>query len=336
MFSYHLRLADQQPTITSQSLTLAPLAANEIRIAVHAASLNYRDLLVFDGLAAGQYEGRIPLSDMAGVVTEVGADVTRWQQGDRVIGGFFRDWRCGPFKRAYRQTALGGDVCDGVLAERVTTHEFAVTAMPDTMTMAHAATLPCAGVTAWQALMERGQLRDHHTLVIQGTGGVALFALQIAHAVGARTIVLSSSDDKLAKARALGAYATINYRQHPQWAERVLQLTEGEGASHILELGGQQTFAQSLTALAAGGKILQIGVLSGGDPAAELQLIREKNADVMGITVGSVEHLSHLLSFMEAKQFKPVVDREFPVSQCLQAYQYLRSQQHMGKVVLTL
>ncbi len=312
------------------------LAPHEIRVRIHAASLNYRDLLPLRGAGDDLRDGLVPLSDGAGTVLEVGAEVTRWRAGDRVAPTFFADWQDGPFKKSHLPSALGGGGADGVLSEQIVVPDHAVVALPAHLSFAEAATLPCAAVTAWHALVERGALRRGETVLIQGTGGVALFALQIANALGARAIVTSSSDDKLSRAAALGAWQTINYRREPAWDQAVLELTGGDGADHILELGGPDTFERSIAALAAGGKIAQIGVLTGFGPTPNLLPVQFLNAQIHGICVGSGAHFAAMNGFLEAHAIKPVVDATFDYAHVPQAYDYLASGRHFGKVVVQL
>jgi NADPH:quinone reductase-like Zn-dependent oxidoreductase len=247
---------------------------------------------------------------------------------------FFRDWISGPFHSHY--VALGGNAVDGVLAEFVVLPEDALVAPPGHLSSVEAATLPCAAVTAWQALFVRSTLGPEDTLLVQGTGGVALFGLQFAKAVGARVIVLSSSDDKLARARTMGADILINYRSTPDWDRSVLEQTDGKGATRILELGGPDTYQRSINAIAAGGKIAQIGVLTGFSPKPDLGRLQSVNADILGITVGSREHFEAMSTFIARHQLKPVIDRTFVFDDAPAAYDYLRSARHFGKVALTL
>jgi NADPH:quinone reductase-like Zn-dependent oxidoreductase len=318
---------------------LAPVpepGPHEVLIRIEAASLNYRDLLIAQGRYVGVEEGRVPLSDGAGVVLALGKQVTRWQKGDRVMVNFFTDWITGPFRPSYGASALGGER-DGVLARTVVMPESALVAIPEHMDSQSAATLPCAAVTAWQALFERGRpLSADDTLLVQGTGGVALFALQLAVAQGARVIVLSSSDGKLERARDLGAWGLINYRRHPDWEREVLRLTAGEGVQQVLELGGAQTFARSLACLAYGGKIAQIGVLTGFAECSDLGRLQRLNASLEGISVGSVEHFQSLLGFVSRHRLQPVIDRVFHMDEIEQAYAYLASAKHFGKVVIRI
>jgi NADPH:quinone reductase-like Zn-dependent oxidoreductase len=303
-------------------------------VRIVAASLNYRDLMILRGLYGNAREGLVPLSDGAGEVVAVGEEVTRWNKGDRVAPNFFRDWIDGPFHESYRPTALGGDGCDGVLSELITVPETSLVRIPYSLDFEEAATLPCAALTAWQALVVRGKLTANDTVLVQGTGGVALFALQIATAIGARVIVISSSDEKRERAAHLGAWATINYQATPDWNVEVRRLTDGLGVSHIVELGGPGTFDRSLSSLAAGGKIAQIGVLTGHGPQSNLMRLQLINADVNGISVGSCEQFAAMNEFLVAHQIKPVIDRRFSFDEAEAAYDYLASGRHFGKIVI--
>ena len=332
-----IRHADgMRPTLTD-----APVpepGPGEVRLRVEAASLNYRDLIVRDGAAYGPVEGRIPLSDAAGRVDAVGprpasAEAAPWTVGDRVAASFFRDWACGPFKARYMASALGG-ATDGVLADYVVLPETALVRSPDHLSAVETATLPCAAVTAWQALVVRGGLRTGDTLLVQGTGGVALFGLQFAVAIGARTIVISSSDEKLSRARALGASDLINYRTTPDWDRAVLERTGGDGVSHVLELGGPATYERSLKAIAPGGTIAQIGVLTGFGPQPNLARLQGMNATIVGITVGSTEHFAAMNAFIAEKRIAPVLDRVFAFDEVAQAYAHLRGAGHFGKIAI--
>jgi NADPH:quinone reductase-like Zn-dependent oxidoreductase len=308
----------------------------EVRVRIEAVSLNYRDLLVLDGASRNGLDGRIPLSDGAGHIDALGSGATRWREGDRVVTSFFRDWISGPFHSRYMLSALGGNATDGVLAEFIVLPEAALAATPDHLSSVEAATLPCAAVTAWQALFVRSTLGAHDTLLVQGTGGVALFGLQFAKAVGARVIVISSSDDKLARAKAMGAEILINYRTTPDWDRAVLEQTDGVGASRILELVGPDTYQRSINALAAGGKIAQIGVLTGFGPKPDLGRLQSMNADIIGITAGSRDHLEAMNAFIVEHRLRPVIDRTFPFDAVPEAYEHIRSGQHFGKVAINV
>ncbi|HLJ65709.1 MAG TPA: NAD(P)-dependent alcohol dehydrogenase [Stellaceae bacterium] len=315
---------------------LAPPGPGEVRVRLEAASLNYRDLIVLDGAGSSGAAGRIPLSDAAGRVEALGAQVTRWRPGDRVAASFFRDWIKGPFQAEYLKSALGGSVTDGVLTESIILPEAALVAVPGYLSMIEAATLPCAAVTAWQALITRGGLAAGGTLLVQGTGGVALFALQFARSMGARAIVLSSSDAKLDRAREMGASILINYRRVPEWDKAVLEATEGKGVDCVLELGGPDTYDRSVRVVAAGGKIAQIGVLTGFGPQPNLGRLQSMNADILGITVGSVAHFEAMNHYLEEKRITPVIDRIFDFEDAADAYDYLRSGAHFGKIVVRI
>ena len=304
-------------------------------IRLGAASLNFCDLLTLQDPASNR-EGLIPLSDGAGTVVAVGAGVTRWTAGDRVSANFFPTWQGGGFSAAMLATALGGGQTDGMLSEYVLADAGALVSVADHLSLAEAATLPCAAVTAWHALFERGQLKPGETVLVQGTGGVALFALQLAAAHGAKVIVTSSSDAKLARARALGAWETINYKTQPAWDAAALDITEGRGVDHILELGGPDTYDRSIAAIAPGGRIAQIGVLTGFASQPNILPLQFKNASIHGICVGSVQHFERLNRFMSMHRILPVVDKTFAFDDAPAAYAHLQSASHVGKVVISL
>lgn len=307
----------------------------EVVLAMAAVSLNYRDLLVVDGHYPGINAGLSPMSDGSGVVVEIGSAVTRWQVGDRVAPIFMPQWIDGRFKRDYLANARGGEG-DGVMAERLTLDEAGLVRIPDALDFAEAATLPCAGVTAWQVLMGRQPTGADDTVLIQGTGGVALFGLQIAKAVGARVIILSSSDDKLARAQALGADVGINYRREEAWDAAVMKTTDGRGVDHVLELGGPATYQKSIGALAASGVISQIGVLTGFGPQPSLGPIQSLNATIQGITVGSRRHFEDLNAFVIKHGIRPVIGARLPVGDIAKAFGLMRAATRFGKIVVDL
>ena len=333
--TYRLTRSGSSLGITRSEAAGAEPAPDQVLVRMGAASLNYRDLLVLQD-PASNCEGLIPLSDGAGTVVAIGANVQRWKVGDRVSPGFFPDWHGGPFATAYLAKALGGGQTDGVLSATILAHESSLVEVPAHLTLAEAATLPCAGVTAWHALFERGGLKAGDTVLVQGTGGVALFGLQLATAHGARVIVTSSSDTKLERARALGAWQVINYRERPDWDKATLELTEGKGVDHILELGGPDTYEQSIAAVAAGGRIAQIGVLTGFASRPDITPLQFKNASINGICVGSIEHFARLNQFMARHLIRPVVDRQFGFDDATAAYAHLAAAGHMGKVLIDL
>ena len=287
------------------------LGAGEVLLRVEAVSLNYRDLLVARSQYKATRQGVQPTSDAAGVVAAVGEGVTRWSPGDRAMPGFFRNWADGRFRAEYHASAFGGGDTDGMLAEYVVVPQAVLVATPNALTPEQAATLPCAGVTAWNALFTRANFRPGDTVLVLGTGGVALFGLQLATAAGGKVIVTSSSDEKLARARDLGAWETVNYKTHPEWEAEVLRLTGGQGAMHILETGGQGTFERSLKAVSAAGSIAQIGGLAGFGPQTNTMRLQLINADINGINVGSAEHLAALAAFLTEHRIAPVVDKVF-------------------------
>ncbi len=306
----------------------------QVRVSVQAVSLNYRDLIALRNKAGRQVAGVVPCSDGAGVISAVGPDVTAWQVGDRVAGCFFQTWEGGRFDMPHHKHDLGGTL-DGVLAEEVVLQAGGVVRVPDGYSFAEAACLPCAAVTAWQALVERGRLQPGDTVLTLGTGGVSVFALQLAAAHGCRVIATSSSDDKLAKAKALGASDGVNYRTTPQWAKAVLALTGGRGADHVVEVGGPGTLGQSLQACAAGGHVHLIGVLTGfGPPADSLFPAVARNLTVNGIYVGSRDHFEGLNRFLVGAGVRPVIDREFTFEAADAAFRHLEAGHHFGKVVV--
>ena len=308
----------------------------EIVVRVKAASLNYRDLLVMQGAYGRATLPLTPLSDGAGEVVAIGDSVTCWQPGDRVAGTFFPNWLSGPIDSDVLQAARGGGSTHGMLSEFVVLSEHGAVRVPEHLSFEEAATLPCAALTAWNALVEQGGVKAGETVVLLGTGGVSVFGLQIARLHGARTIITSSSDEKLARATALGADATINYRTTPDWEKRVLELTGGRGADHVLEVGGAGTFAKSLRATCVGGHVALIGVLTG--VASELRVtdILMKSLRVTGIYVGSRAMFESLNRAVTQHQLKPVIDRVFPFAEAVAAYEHLQSGTHFGKVVISL
>ncbi len=321
--------------IQEEGPDLSP-GTGEVLVRMRAASLNYRDLLVREGKSAsGGTDPVVPLSDGAGEILAVGEGVAGWSAGDRVALTFFRDWIEGPFQAGYHGAARGGS-CDGVLAEQVVVPAHSLVRIPDTLDFAEAATLPCAALTAWHALMERGRpLGAGETVLCLGTGGVSIFALQIAKAVGARVIITSSSDEKLQRARQLGADETINYATTPDWDAEVWRLTGKHGADRIIEVGGPGTIGRSMNALANGGVISLIGVLTGFDPPdASLFTLVKKNAELHGIYVGNRGMFVRMIGFFEQHAIAPVIDARFGFGEVTAAYDLLRRAGHLGKVVI--
>jgi NADPH:quinone reductase-like Zn-dependent oxidoreductase len=304
----------------------------ELAVKVHASSLNYHDYAVAVGIIRAE-DNRILLSDAAGEITAIGEGVSGWQVGDRVMSHFFPNWEAGTPSVA-RLTGVPGDHVDGFAAQQVTMSAAAFSAMPAHLDFHEAATLPCAALTAWRALMVETHLRPGDWVLVQGSGGVSVFALQLAKAMGCRVIATSSSAAKLERLRELGADATINYREEQAWGNRVLELTGGRGADLVVEVGGAGTVPQSIRAVAFGGCIAMIGVLTGisGDvPTAELF---QKNARIAGITVGSHAHQADMVAGLEATGIRPVIDRVMPLAELADAFRVQESQQHFGKIVI--
>jgi NADPH:quinone reductase-like Zn-dependent oxidoreductase len=306
----------------------------QVLVRMHAASLNYRDLV----LLRGQYDrtplpGRIPLSDGAGEVISVGSEVTRFRPGDRVAGCFFQGWISGRFRPEFHKTALGGSI-DGALAELVAYSEEGLVRVPSYLTLAEAATLPCAALTAWQSLVVRGKLAAGETVLLLGTGGVSIFGLQFAKASGAKVIITSSSDAKLQRARGLGADECINYTTIADWGKEAARLSGTDGVDHVIEVGGAGTFLQSVRACRFGGNIGLIGILTGREASTEIFSIVPKGLNVYGIYVGSRQMFEEMNRALEQNQIQPVVDKTFPFTQAVEAFRYLESGSHFGKIVI--
>lgn len=305
----------------------------EVLIRVRAASLNYRDMMI----AKGQYNPRmrlpaVPLSDAAGEVVEVGSGVERFRTGDRVAPAFMPAWVDGELDETKSRSALGAGGA-GVGAEYVVFHEQSVVHIPDHLSYEEAACLPCAGVTAWNALVSSGHLRPDETVLLQGTGGVSVFALQFAKLMGASVIATSSSDAKLERVVGLGADATVNYRDTPEWDKRAKEITKGRGVDHVVEVGGAGTLPKSFKAVRMGGTISMIGVLSGATEVSIVPVFM-RHIRLQGIFVGSREIFEDMNRAITAHQVRPVVDRVFPLRELASAMGYMESGAHFGKVCL--
>lgn len=315
-----------------------PLAgAGQVRIAMRAASVNYRDMLV-PARGYGRRMQALPLimlSDGAGAVDSVGAGVTRFKPGDRVCPLFFQSWMSGEPTTARFERSLGVEM-DGTLADYMVLPEEGVALSPQYLSDEEAATLPTAAVTAWRALVTEGGLKKGDTVLVQGTGGVSLFALQFAKALGARVIVTSSSDAKLERARALGADEAINYHSVPEWGTAARDMTGGNGVDHVVEVGGQGTLPQSLRAVRTGGVISMIGVLAGGTMNASLGQIVTRHIRLQGITVGNRDDFGAMVAAMEAHRIHPVVDRIFDFADLHAAFDHMKAGRHMGKIVIRI
>ncbi|MDA8111876.1 MAG: NAD(P)-dependent alcohol dehydrogenase [Nitrospiraceae bacterium] len=303
----------------------------QVVVEMKAASLNFRDLLVLKGQYPNLRLPVIPLSDGAGMVTATGPGVSRVELGDRVAGIFNQNWIDGPPPR--RALALGGDR-DGVLSEQLLLPEEGVVKIPPSLSFEEAATLPCAAVTAWNALFVSGQLRPGQTVLVLGTGGVSLFALQFAKMAGARVIVTSSSDSKLEKAARLGADEGINYRTRPEWEKEVLARTDGEGVDHTIEVGGAGTLSRSLACTRPGGHVAVIGVLTGGQAEIPVFPLLSKQLRLQGVYVGSRAHFEAMLGAIVQNGLHPVIDRVLPFAEAPEAFRALEQGNFTGKICL--
>lgn len=308
----------------------------QVLLKMRAASLNYRDLLMVNGL----YNPRqalplIPCSDGVGEVVEVGQGVTRFKVGDRVATLFSQGWFAGNVKAAYTGSTLGGPI-DGTLTEYMALSEEGVVAVPSFLSDEEAACLPCAALTAWSALVEQGSLKAGQTVLLQGTGGVSLFALQFAKALGARVIITSSSDDKLERALSMGAWKGLNYKSNPKWGKESAALTGGEGVDLVVEVGGSETLAQSLRAIRAGGQISLIGVLSGTVTDFNIIPVIMRGIRIQGILVGHRNGFEAMNKAIELHQIRPVVDKVFPLDEIRGAFEHMAAGRHFGKIVVKI
>ena len=308
----------------------------QVVLQMRSASLNYRDLL----MVRGHYNPRqplplIPCSDGVGVVTAVGEGVSRVAVGDRVASCFFQTWIGGPPTAEKIVGTLGGPL-DGMLAEQVVLSQDGVVPAPEHLSDVEAATLPCAALTAWSALVEQGEVGADDTVLVQGTGGVSIFALQFAQLLGARVIVTSSSEAKLQRALDLGAWKTINYADDPSWGKTARRLTDGVGVDQVVEVGGAGTLEQSLKAVRVGGQVSVIGVLSGISSEINIIPILMQNIRLQGILVGSRNGFERMDQLLVTHEIRPVVDRVFPFSEAPEAFRHMASGAHFGKICITI
>jgi NADPH:quinone reductase-like Zn-dependent oxidoreductase len=337
MHAYQITPGGGIDSLEAIKLARRELQYHEVRVKVRAVSLNYRDLMVAQGTYPTSGVGPVvPGSDAAGEVIEVGPGVERFRVGDRVATTFFPEWEEGKASPAKTATTLGAGGT-GVLSEELVIHEGGLAAVPPHLSYEEAATLTCAGVTAWNALFVEGGLTAGDTVLLLGTGGVSVWALQLARAAGVRSIVTSSSDTKLERARALGADVLVNYRKNPEWQEEVLRATGGKGVDLVLEVGGQDTLARSIASVGMGGKVAVIGGLGGGfETGIQLLGLVIGGKSMSGIYVGSRKMQEDLSRLVSQRNIKPVVDRVFDVHQAREAYQHLASGNHFGKVVISV
>lgn len=323
-----------------EQTSLPELGPTDVHVRLRAASLNYRDLMV----VLGQYNPKMQLprilgSDAAGEVVAIGPAVTRFKPGDRICTLFFQDWLDGEIQPLTGKSALGGAI-DGVFATERVLPEAGLIHAPAHLSFEEAATLPCAALTAWNALVEQGHLRAGQTVLVQGTGGVSLFALQIARMSGATVILTSSSDEKLDRGRRLGAAHTINYKSTPDWDKAAKELTNNLGVDHVVEVGGQGTITKSLNAVRAAGHVHVIGVLSGtgteASPGVDVRSILTKSIHINGIYVGSRAMFERMNAAITANNLKPIIDRIFSFAEARSAFEHMQRGSHFGKIVLSL
>jgi NADPH:quinone reductase-like Zn-dependent oxidoreductase len=334
MRAYQIQTADGIDAIQQIELPQPSPGDNEILVKMKACSLNYRDILItMGGYVRNDVRPMTPLSDGAGEIISVGRSVTRFKPGDRVIGNFFQRWSDGNIDAVGLNSALGGGI-NGVLADYFILNEECTVKIPDYLSYSEAATLPCAATTAWHALVTVGQVKAGDSILLLGTGGVSIFGLNIAKALGATVIITSSCDDKLTRAKALGADHCINYKTHPNWEDEVLRITDGEGVSNVLEVGGAGTFEKSSACVKTNGTISLIGILSGLEsPSMSLMTIFNL-LRIQGIYVGSTEMLEQLLSAMETHNIHPEIDATYSFLDAKDAYHLMAEAKHFGKIVI--
>lgn len=306
----------------------------ELLVRIRASSLNYHDFAVVSGIAPAA-DGRILMSDGAGEVVAVGEGVQEFNEGDTVVSLFFPNWDHGEPNQA-RMTGVPGDHVDGFASELVAMPETAFTRAPADYSPEEAATLPCAALTAWRGLTSKAGVKPGDWVLTQGTGGVSLFALQFAKAAGCRVIATSSSDEKLARLKELGADALINYIETPDWGAKARDITGGRGVDEVVEIGGAGTLAQSISACRLGGHISLIGILAGFVGEVPTAQIFAQNLRIDGITVGSKEEQEDMIRAIEANGIKPVISDSFPLAEISQAFQHQADHKHFGKIVLSI
>ncbi|KPX26718.1 Zinc-binding dehydrogenase family oxidoreductase [Pseudomonas syringae pv. delphinii] len=316
-----------------ESEVLAP-KSGEITVRLHANSLNYHDFAVVTGMWAPT-EKRIPMADGAGVVTAVGEGVSEFKVGDSVVSTFFPEWISGePLVEGF--VTVPGDGVDGYAREQVTARATSFTHAPLGYSHAEASTLTTAGLTAWRALMVDDSLKAGDTVLVQGTGGVSIFALQFAKMVGATVIATSSSDEKLERLQAMGADHLINYRKDSNWGETARKLTGGRGVDHIIDVGGPSTLQHSMSAARVAGHISVIGILSGVAGQLEFVPALVKQLRMQGVLVGSRTQQQDMIRAIDANGMRPVMDRSFPMTDIVEAFKYQETNQHFGKICLDI
>ncbi|WP_447553669.1 zinc-dependent alcohol dehydrogenase family protein [Vreelandella sp. EE22] len=322
---------DQLQVQTSQSP--GEPGPGEIKVRLHASSLNFHDYAVVAGMIPTD-DGRIPMSDGAGIVEAIGDGVEEFAVGDHVVSTFFPTWLEGPARVGDFRTTPGDGV-DGYAREHVVRSTNWFTHQPKGYSHAESATLTTAGLTAWRALVVDGNIKAGDTVLVLGTGGVSIFALQFAKMMGARVIATSSSNDKLAHLREMGAEHTINYKETPDWGKAVSALTDGEGVDHIVEVGGPKTLPQSIDAVKIGGHLALIGILTGREGDIPTAKLMAKQATLKGLIVGSRRDQVEMIRAIEASNMRPIIDREFGLEEIADAFRHQESGKHFGKICLT-
>jgi NADPH:quinone reductase-like Zn-dependent oxidoreductase len=329
-------LGDGIDRLKLNELPVPEIKPGEVLVKMTAVSLNYRDLLVIKGVESWKPPApRVPISDGVGEIVALGEGVSRFRTGDRVAGIFLPKWLGGELTKEKYVLPLGGAAADGVLAEYVSFDEQAVVKIPDNLSGAEAATLPVAALTAWHAVARRSRVQSGETVLIQGTGGVALFATQFVHAIGGLPLVISSSDEKLEKAKKLGASSTVNYKRFPDWEEQILESTNGKGVDHVIETVGGENLNRSLNAVKLSGTISFIGLIAGLSAPINTYQFVTKNVRLHGIETGSREMFEEMNRFIEENRLKPVIDKTFALSEIREALKHLESGRHFGKIVIS-
>lgn len=332
---YEIRTAEGIDALTLAEAKLPALGPRDVQVKIHASSLNYRDLMTVLHPSGRVELPLVPNSDGAGEVLAVGTDVSEFVTGDRVATLFFQRWSDGDVTTAAMQSALGGAL-NGVLGEEVVLNADGLIKLPTHLSYAEGATLPCAALTAWHSIIEKGRVKAGDTLLLLGTGGVSIFGLQFGKLLGARTIVTSSSDEKLERAKTLGADETINYSETPDWDQRVLELTEGVGVDHVVEVGGPGTLIKSINASRVGGSIGLIGILSGAGGMVNPTAMMRKSINLHGIYVGSRRMFADMNKAISHHELRPMIDRTFDFDDAPAAYHAMHEAGHFGKIVINI
>ncbi|WP_111641811.1 zinc-dependent alcohol dehydrogenase family protein [Marinimicrobium alkaliphilum] len=328
------RTAGDKPDLELYDESTPSPGDHDVLVRVHAASLNFRDQVILDGQYGGPtQENGIPLSDGAGEVVAVGKRVTRTQVGDRVSASCNPFWIGGPMLAEYHLNSFGISA-DGWLGESILVHENAIVHLPDYLSYIEAASLPCAAVTAWTGLNLSSPLQPGQTVLVQGTGGVALFSLQVARMFGARVLAITSTDEKAETLKALGAESVVNYRTFPDWEREILELTNGKGVDKVIDIAGEKTIVKSAASCRIGGEIAQVGFTSGVGGGLPPIDILARSLRVAGTAIGPRTNFEALLAAMAQHEMKPVIDRVYPFAEYRDAYQRLASGNHVGKVVI--